>query len=81
MPTEEDNDRLKRHIIDLFAELVEVKDELAETKAQLLRANNLIRQLATPPPISTPSHPHPLAPDSLTIDCTVNPPSDLSDLS
>ena len=81
MPTEEDNDRLKRHIIDLFAELVEVKDELAETKAQLLRANNLIRQLATPPPISTPSHPHPLDPDSLIIDVTVNPPSDLSDLS
>ena len=58
-----------------------MKSDLAETKAQLLRANNLIRQLATPPPISIPSHPHPLAPDSLIIDVTVNPPSDLSDLS
>ena len=81
MPTEEDNDRQKRDLIDVFAELVEVKSELAETEAQLLRANNLIRQLATPSPVSTPNHPHPLAPDSLIIDVTVNPPSDLSDLS
>lgn len=67
-------EHIKRFLIDVIVELTKVKSELLETfveltktKEQLHRANILIRQLAipTPPPFSTLSHPHPLAPPLL----------------
>ena len=65
-PIKQEVYHLKRDFILIFDKQNLVKSELAKTKVKLWRANNSIRQLdpATTPPFSTPSHPHPLAPQA-----------------